>query len=125
MNYEKTASDKFNYNVGVSYANPKQKEHNKDWERVDFKLGLHAGVGYSVGKTNADIYANYMAERSHNVKPMLDLTLNVKQQITKNDALKFTVYNLLNRDDIRTGSSTGTGAMLEERNWMLSYEHSF
>ncbi len=95
------------------------------YQRVDFKLGLHAGVGYSLGKTNANVFANYMAERSHDVKLMLDLTLNVKQQITKNDALKFTVYNLLNRDDIRTGSSTGTGAMLEERNWMLSYEHSF
>ena len=125
VNYEKTASDKFNYNVGVSYANPKQKEHNKDWERVDFKLGLHAGVGYSLGKTNANVFANYMAERSHDVKPMLDITLNLKQQITKNDALKFTMYNLLDRDDIRTGSSSGTGAMLEERNWMLSYEHSF
>lgn len=125
VSYEKAASDKFSYNLGASYANPQQKKHDKEWERVDFKLGLHAGIGYSVGKTNADIYANYMAERSHNVKPMLDLTLNVKQQITKNDALKFTVYNLLNRDDIRTGSTTGTGAMLEERNWMLSYEHSF
>lgn len=125
VSYEKAASDKFSYNLGASYANPQQKKHDKEWERVDFKLGLHAGIGYSVGKTNADIYANYMAERSHNVKPMLDITLNLKQQITKNDALKFTVYNLLDRDDIRTGSSTGTGAMLEERNWMLSYEHSF
>ncbi|WP_306511869.1 TonB-dependent receptor plug domain-containing protein [Phascolarctobacterium succinatutens] len=125
ISYEKAASDKFSYNLGASYANPQQKKHDKEWERVDFKLGLHAGIGYSVGKTNADIYANYMAERSHNVKPMLDLTLNVKQQITKNDALKFTVYNLLDRDDIRTGSTTGTGAMLEERNWLLSYEHSF
>lgn len=78
-----------------------------------------------MGKTNANIYANYMAERINGVKPMLDLTLNVKQQITKNDALRFAVYNLLDRDDIRTGSSSGTGAMLEERNWMLSYEHSF
>lgn len=59
-----------------------------------------------MGKTNANIYANYMAERINGVKPMLDLTLNVKQQITKNDALRFAVYNLLNRDDIRTGSSS-------------------
>ena len=125
VSYEKAASEKFSYNVGVSYGNPEQKLAKGDWQRVDFKVGLHAGVGYNLGKTNANIYANYMAERSHNVKPMLDLTLNVKQQITKNDALKFTVYNLLNRDDIRTGSTTGTGAMLEERNWMLSYEHSF
>lgn len=125
VSYEKAASEKFSYNVGVSYGNPEQKLAKGDWQRVDFKLGLHAGVGYNLGKTNANIYANYMAERINGVKPMLDLTLNVKQQITKNDALKFTVYNLLNRDDIRTGSTTGTGAMLEERNWMLSYEHSF
>ena len=125
VSYEKAASEKFSYNVGVSYGNPEQKLAKGDWQRVDFKLGLHAGVGYNLGKTNANIYANYMAERINGVKPMLDLTLNVKQQITKNDALRFAVYNLLNRDDIRTGSTTGTGAMLEERNWMLSYEHSF
>lgn len=125
VSYEKAASEKFSYNVGVSYGNPEQKLAKGDWQRVDFKLGLHAGVGYNLGKTNANIYANYMAERINGVKPMLDLTLNVKQQINKNDALKFTVYNLLDRDDIRTGSSSGTGAMLEERNWMLSYEHSF
>ncbi len=125
VSYEKAASEKFSYNVGISYGNPEQKLAKGDWQRVDFKLGLHAGVGYSLGKTNANIYANYMAERINGVKPMLDLTLNVKQQITKNDALRFAVYNLLDRDDIRTGSSSGTGAMLEERNWMLSYEHSF
>lgn len=125
VSYEKAASEKFSYNVGVSYGNPEQTLAKGDWQRVDFKLGLHAGVGYSLGKTNANIYANYMAERINGVKPMLDLTLNVKQQITKNDALRFAVYNLLDRDDIRTGSSSGTGAMLEERNWMLSYEHSF
>lgn len=125
VSYEKAASEKFSYNVGVSYGNPEQKLAKGDWHRVDFKLGLHAGVGYNLGKTNANIYANYMAERINGVKPMLDLTLNVKQQITKNDALRFAVYNLLDRDDIRTGSSSGTGAMLEERNWMLSYEHSF
>ena len=125
VSYEKAASEKFSYNVGVSYGNPEQKLAKGDWQRVDFKLGLHAGVGYNLGKTNANIYANYMAERINGVKPMLDLTLNVKQQITKNDALRFAVYNLLDRDDIRTGSSSGTGAMLEERNWMLPYEHSF
>lgn len=125
VSYEKAASEKFSYNVGVSYGNPEQKLAKGDWQRVDFKLGLHAGVGYNLGKTNANIYANNMAERINGVKPMLDLTLNVKQQITKNDALRFAVYNLLDRDDIRTGSSSGTGAMLEERNWMLSYEHSF
>lgn len=125
VSYEKAASEKFSYNVGVSYGNPEQKLAKGDWQRVDFKLGLHAGVGYNLGKTNANIYANYMAERINGVQPMLDLTLNVKQQITKNDALRFAVYNLLDRDDIRTGSSSGTGAMLEERNWMLSYEHSF
>lgn len=125
VSYEKAASEKFSYNVGVSYGNPEQKLAKGDWQRVDFKLGLHAGVGYNLGKTNANIYANYMAERINGVKPMLDLTLNVKQQITKNDALRFAVYSLLDRDDISTGSSSGTGAMLEERNWMLSYEHSF
>lgn len=126
LSYEKAASNKFSYNLGVSYANPEQKGVAGDWERVDFKLGLNAGLGYNIDKTSANIFANYMAYRVNGTKPMLDITLNIKQQLSKNSALKFTVYNLLDRQDIRTGSSSGTsGALLEERNWMLSYEYTF
>ena len=125
VSYEKAASNRFSYNLGAYYGNPEQKTTTADWGRVDYRLGLNAGVSYSLCKTTANIFANYMAERNNHVKPMLDINLNVKQQFTKNDALKLDVYNLLNRDDIRTGSTTGTGSMLEDRNWMLTYERSF
>lgn len=57
---------------------------------------------------------------------MLDINMNIAHKLTDQDTLRLTVYNLLNRDDIRTGSSNGTsGALLEERNWMLTYERTF
>ena len=127
LSYEKALSQKFSYNLGVSYANPQQKTIGSgEWERTDFKLGLNAGVGYKLAKTSANIFANYMAGRVNGTKPMLDINMNIAHKLTDQDTLRLTVYNLLNRDDIRTGSSNGTsGALLEERNWMLTYERTF
>lgn len=127
LSYEKALSKKFSYNLGMSYANPQQKTITSgQWERTDFKFGLNAGIGYQLDKTSANIFANYMAGRVNGTKPMLDINMNVAHRLTDKDTLKLTVYNLLNRDDIRTGSSSGTsGALLEERNWMLTYERTF
>ena len=127
LSYEKALSQKFSYNLGISYANPQQKTIGSgEWERTDFKLGLNAGVGYKLAKTSANIFANYMAGRVNGTKPMLDINMNIAHKLTDQDTLRLTVYNLLNRDDIRTGSSNGTsGALLEERNWMLTYERTF
>ena len=127
LSYEKALSKKFSYNLGMSYANPQQKTiTSSEWERTDFKFGLNAGIGYQLDKNSANIFANYMAGRVNGTKPMLDINMNVAHRLTDKDTLKLTVYNLLNRDDIRTGSSSGTsGALLEERNWMLTYERTF
>ena len=127
MSYEKVLSKKFSYNLGMSYANPQQKTiTSSEWERTDFKFGLNAGIGYQLDKTSANIFANYMSGRVNGTKPMLDINMNISHKLTDKDTLKLTVYNLLNRDDIRTGSSNGTsGALLEERNWMFTYERTF
>jgi len=127
LSYEKVLSKKFSYNLGMSYANPQQKTiTSSEWERTDFKFGLNAGIGYQLDKTSANIFANYMSGRVNGTKPMLDINMNISHKLTDKDTLKLTVYNLLNRDDIRTGSSNGTsGALLEERNWMFTYERTF
>ena len=127
LSYEKALSKKFSYNLGMSYANPQQKTiTSSEWERTDFKFGLNAGIGYQLDKNSANIFANYMTGRVNGTKPMLDINMNVSHKLTDKDVLKLTIYNLLNRDDIRTGSSSGTsGALLEERNWMLTYERTF
>ena len=126
ISYEKAASSKFQYNLGVSFSNPEQQLKGKDWERVDYKLGLNAGFGYSLDNTKINLVANYMAERVNGVKPMLNMNLNVRQKLSENGTLTLNVYNLLDRRDICTGTSNGlSGALLEERNWMISYEHNF
>ena len=125
LSYEKILSDKYNYNLGLSYGNPEQQLNGGDWERVDFKLGINAGLGMTFGKTSANIFANYMAARVNGIRPMVELNMNIKHKLTENDSLQFNVYNLLDRDDIRTGSSSGTGSLLEERNFLLTYEHLF
>lgn len=126
LSYEKAASSKFSYNLGVSLSDPEQQVGKAGWARTDFKLGLNAGVGYAIDNTKVNLVANYMAERVNGTKPMLDVNLNVKHKLSDNGALSLNVYNLLDRQDIRTGSSNGlSGALVEERNWMISYEHTF
>lgn len=126
VSYEKSLSNKYNYNLGMSYANPEQQTNGKDWERTDFKFGLNAGIGVTMAKTTANITANYMAVRVNDCKPMLDINMNIKHRLTDRDSLNLNIYNLLDRQDFRTGSSNGiSGALLEGRNWLLTYEHTF
>lgn len=126
VGYENALSGKFGYNIGLSYANPEQKAKGGDWQRADFRLGINAGLGYYVGNTVANISLNYMGERIGDCDDMVNINMNVSHKLNNHSKVKFAVYNLLNRDDIRTGNSSGrSGSIVEERNWLLSYEHTF
>ena len=53
---------------------------------------------------------------------MYILDMNIQQRINRNDLVSLKISNVLNRDDYR-GSTPG--ACMQDRNWMLSYEHRF
>lgn len=126
ISYDKKLSQKFNYNLGIYYANPEQKTGGKDWERTDFKLGVNAGLGYALANTSAHVTLNYMGARVNDCRHMFDMNLNLKHNLSKATSLNLNVYNLLDREDLRTGSSNGTsGSMLEGRNWLFTVEHKF
>lgn len=125
VSYESNPSSHFTYNVGMSYANPKQKTKGL-WERTEYKLGANWGLGYKDDVTQANLTFNYYGKRSNDVDRMLNLDLSASRKLSANDTVHFYVYNLLGRDDIRsTGATSNTGSLLPERNWLMTFEHKF
>lgn len=126
LSYDSNPSNHFVYNAGISYANPKQKSKPGSlWERTEYRLGVNWGFGYKDEATQANLTFNYLGQRNH-VDPMLNIDLSATRKLTENNAIHFYVYNLLNRDDIRsTGAKSNTGSLLPERNWLLTFEHKF
>lgn len=125
VSYESNPSSHFMYNVGMSYANPKQKKKGL-WERTEYKLGANWGLGYKDDVTQANLTFNYYGKRSNDVDRMLNLDLSASRKLSANDTVHFYVYNLLGRDDIRsTWATSNTGSLLPERNWLMTFEHKF
>lgn len=122
VSYEQKLNNRYSWGLAASYSDPMQQNSaSTAWERTDYRLGISANIGYSYKKFLADIYANYVGMRAGDVSPLLNVNLLVRYKVSKQDSVYLKVNNLLNREDFRTA----TGSLLEQRNWMLSYEHAF
>ena len=124
LSYEEKLSNKFNYGLSATFQNPKTKDHkNNIWENYDGRVALGANLGYQINKTKVNTFINYQYKRAF-ADPLLDINLNIKQTLSKNDSLLFKVNNLLNRKDVNSSSGV-SGSVLEDRNFLLTYEHNF
>lgn len=123
LSYDWTLNQGLSYNIGVSMSNPKQiAKRNLPWERAENRLSIHSDITYKVKNTSVNVYFNYAGQRVKHTAPMYSLDMNIQQRINRNDLVSLKISNVLNRDDYR-GSTPG--ACMQDRNWMLSYEHRF
>jgi len=122
VSYEQKLNTRYSWGLAASYSDPMQQSSTSTvWERTDYRLGINANLGYSYKKFMANIYANYIGMRAGDVSPLLNVNLLVRYKVNERDNIYLKVNNLLNREDLRTA----TGSLLEQRSWMLSYEHTF
>ena len=124
LSYGWTVPQGFSYNIGISSSNPKQlvKNNGSSWERAENRLSIHSDVAYNRKNTSVNLFFNYAGQRVQDTDPMFSLDMNVRQKLTENDAVSLKISNVLDRDDYR-GSTPG--ACMQERSWLLSYEHKF
>lgn len=124
LSYGWTVPQGFSYNIGISSSNPKQleKKAGSSWERAENRLSIHSDVSYNMKNTSVNLFFNYAGQRVKDTDPMFSLDMNVRQKLTENDAVSLKISNVLDRDDYR-GSTPG--ACMQERSWLLSYEHKF
>lgn len=124
LSYGWTVPQGFSYNIGISSSNPKQlnKKESPFWQRAENRLSIHSDVAYNMKNTSVNLFFNYAGQRVKDTDPMFSLDMNVRQKLTDNDAVSLKISNVLDRDDYR-GSTPG--ACMQERSWLLSYEHKF
>ena len=85
---------------------------------------MAAGTSYHQGPWNAALNLGYAALRPHQIKNMLDVTLNVSYQISPADTVSLAVYNLLDRRDVTT-EWDWIAYYSDPRTVMLRYAHTF
>jgi len=126
---------KFTYNWAINWMNPEVKSDKndltKDWDRKYGKFQLTAGIGYHVGKFNANLSGSYLAgrvqkpsaSRSYHVSPYLLTTLTANYAPDKNSEFSLTIDNLLDRDDIVSHSSSSYYSA--PINFLFEYKYKF
>lgn len=126
LEYESSPHNHFVYNAGLSFSNPRQQaKPGSDWKRTEYKLGINWGIGYRDEIKRFNLAFNYMGMRER-TSPMLNVDLSSSWKLSEKDSIHFNVYNLLDREDVRSSRATdNTGMVLLRRNWLLTWEHTF
>lgn len=126
LEYESSPYNHFVYNAGLSWSNPRQQEKpGSGWKRTEYKLGINWSLGYKDEIKRINLAFNYIGMREW-TSPMLNVDLSSSWKVSSNDSVHFNVYNLLNREDVRSSRATdNTGMVLLRRNWLLTWEHTF
>jgi outer membrane receptor protein involved in Fe transport len=123
LSYEHNVSESLSFGTGISYMDPKQKAgENDEWEETEHKFGLNMNVGYRLGNAMVNLMARHCSERAEDTDPLWDVTLNASYNVTDKDTFRLNVNNLLDRDD---HISSGGGSLLEEQNFLFTYERTF
>lgn len=126
--YEKSLNEHWNYQFGGSYSNPRQAGDDGKYESVFNRLQLSGGVTYTQDQWTTDLSANYLAVRSHNLKPMLPVNLAVKYKVDSLSSWILSVDNLFDRKDIMTNDAvtdTAPEYYAMPRSFRLGYTSRF
>ena len=123
VQYSHVITDGWQYHIGFTYANPRNEE-NGVWTQTFPRFQMAAGTSYHQGPWNAALNLGYAALRPHQIKNMLDVTLNVSYQISPADTVSLAVYNLLDRRDVTT-EWDWIAYYSDPRTVMLRYAHTF
>lgn len=126
--YEKRLNEHVSYQIGGSYSNPKQAGSDGVYSSVFNKLQLTGGVTYTQDRWTTNLYANYLALRAENLKPMMPVTLSVGYKTTPTSTIMLTIDNLLDRQDITTNdkvTATAPAYYALPRSFRLTYNSQF
>ncbi len=109
--------------AGLYYGKPEQKTvSSDDWEDTEFRFGMQLNLGYRFSKGMVNLMVHHASDRVDDTDPLWDVSLNAAYDITDKDSIRLNVNNLLDRDD---AINAGGSSILEERGFLLTYEHTF
>ena len=128
--YQKKLSDKWDYNFGVTYQDPKSKETDA-WKQESARFQLNAGVNYTLNKFTSNLNCLVLADREDSyykydgqnvsLKNRFLLNASFMYRPTNNQSIALNLYNILDRED---PISTYEYRELPF-NWTLTYNYTF
>ena len=132
------ASDKFNYDLGLTIHNPENKIDNEPkkvgWQRKFGKYQLKGGVEYKLDKFKAGFTGSYVWDRysspsskdSYKIKPYFLTTLTATYSPNKNSDVSLIIDNVLDRRDNLSNTMGDYGAYYATpANFLISYTYKF
>ena len=123
LSYRHEASLGLIYGLGVYFGNPEQKTGTASgWEKTEHQLGMQLNLGYRFSRSMVNLMVHHVSKRAGNTDHLWDLSLNASHKITDKDQIRLQVSNALDREDSISNSG---GSMLEEQNFLLTYERTF
>lgn len=126
------AKGAWSYNWAVNLQNPKSKSTSKEyWDSKFGKYQLTGGVGYTMGKFDANLSGSFLGDRvrtpssahSYDERPYFLTTLTANYKPDKHNDISLVIDNLLNRDDVISHSSSAYYAT--PCNFLLEYKYRF
>lgn len=124
IEYGHIVNDAWNWNVGLTYANPKNKLEDGTWEQTFPKLQCSAGITYKKDKLDSSLTLQCAAKRPHQIKNYLDLSFHAGYKVSKTDYFAIDVYNVLNRRDVTT-EYDWISYYGDTRTVVVRYRHTF
>lgn len=124
IEYGHIVNDAWNWNVGLTYANPKNKLEDGTWEQTFPKLQCSAGITYKKDKLDSSLTLQCAAKRLHQIKNYLDLSFHAGYKVSKTDYFAIDVYNVLNRRDVTT-EYDWISYYGDPRTVVVRYRHTF
>ena len=127
INYDKQINDRFSYNVGASYGDPKTQNNDGTWARKYARQQYTGGVKYSYERWQASLIGSITADRAGGWQNMIPVNLNVKYAMNKESNINVAVENLFNRQDIigNWTSPASTRYYSLPRNVRVTYTQNF
>lgn len=136
INYETKLGKNLTYSTGMDISNPKTKYSSKNiWLREYAGFQWSNKLGYSIGKFQANLSANYLGDRYHarsnsateakKAKPELLSNLSISYKPTKNHEFSFTANNVFDRRDISFASTSSTIYYVAPYSYMFNYKFTF
>lgn len=129
IEYKHRINDTWSYRLSGSYSNPQSQENEGDnWERALPKVQFGGQLAYAKNKWEAATSLNILASRVRKSDGTYNPNLvswngYITYKFTKNDKVRFTVNNILNRSNVITNGDMEYWDM--PRNYRIQYEHRF
>ena len=122
----------WSYNWAVNLQNPKSKSTSKGyWDNKYGKYQLTGGVGYTMGKFDANLSGSFLGDRvrtpstshSYDERPYFLTTLTANYKPDKHNDISLVIDNLLDRDDVISHSASAYYAT--PCNFLVEYKYRF